>query len=1021
MQQLLKTLGCLILSLFLIKDSNAQFNDTVFYDTLTQASQEGYINTGFGDGKFIYLSGGSFRSGSALPTVTKLDTTGNVIWTAIDRNNYDRFAGYLGQYGRSTCRGTYKSNSRLFTIAQMTGNPEQHPVYEVWCVSDSNGSLLWKRSFKDFPLKIADYSTTEMLLFTSGDAYQYHIISKETGEIMFQKQFDVPVNPVDNGPDMLVDNNHNILISWEDTCRKYRDKKLTQLVWTSTMNDVMIGRQMISKISQDSGKYIFMGLNNTRAVDTLTGNTVWFNKIRVGFISGVQAGTDAIPMDYILKDSLLYITWNARYTGGSSYTLKRGFTLTSINKNNGHIRYNVAHDFTGIPAASTTELDWPMQICMDDNKDIYMTGGYDHGVGNGNWGIMKLNGETGNKFYEATITDDSTRRYEYSVGTFIYYSNGKLYNAGNLEKKNDYGVTKPVFLCFDTSSVFKVRYRLSPSYSIRYPSELSAITPLGLSKMALFKKIGRSVCIELRDIRNKLLWSKTFSSPGKFITPQHFGKLSDTGIVASFIVYQKHAYYDILMGKQDSVVFVKLDTLGKMTFMHSIKCVDSDSLLAGQLYTDRYAITNFIFGNKSGDNFSHKGYMLSSKLSYLSDIGGAEKYDDPVVMKTNFVQHYNGDTMVYYQPPYYINFRLASTTQASTGYKNYGYDLRFIKGFARINSVLKLDSSSFAIMGRDSSGLIKLARVDHRQSNPWVWVYNSSVKGSMYHADTSGTSIFAVSKTTTNKIVLSKISKRTGIAVWSVEKVPLPQTSIVPADLKYDSVNNHFIVGGYVTNSTAGSFKTNYFYTILDSSGNIIRDVVKAGYGLDESKINAVSVLQNGTNIYGGSIGTSEWGAAGFYTSDNFSNSTYQHPVCPHAATSLTSQYFGLTYQWQVDTGRGFADVIDGPQYAGTRTRTITLSNPPSDWYNYRYRCLADGYPTSAYTIYFENRWFGVVDSSWENPSNWSCGSVPDYNTDVIIESGTIKINRDAICRSLKVAQGVKFSVNSGATLTIIH
>ena len=65
--------------------------------------------------------------------------------------------------------------------------------------------------------------------------------------------------------------------------------------------------------------------------------------------------------------------------------------------------------------------------------------------------------------------------------------------------------------------------------------------------------------------------------------------------------------------------------------------------------------------------------------------------------------------------------------------------------------------------------------------------------------------------------------------------------------------------------------------------------------------------------------------------------------------------------------------------------------------------------------------WTGSANNAWENPANWSCGSIPDSNTDVVINSGTVVVNSDVTIRSLKVNPGVNLTVNVGFDLTITH
>ena len=63
----------------------------------------------------------------------------------------------------------------------------------------------------------------------------------------------------------------------------------------------------------------------------------------------------------------------------------------------------------------------------------------------------------------------------------------------------------------------------------------------------------------------------------------------------------------------------------------------------------------------------------------------------------------------------------------------------------------------------------------------------------------------------------------------------------------------------------------------------------------------------------------------------------------------------------------------------------------------------------------------GASDSSWENLVNWSCGSIPDSNTDVIINGGTIVLSSNATVRSLKVSPSASFTIVTPYTLTVTH
>jgi hypothetical protein len=910
-----------------ISAAKAQFSHTLFYDTLTKASKEGYIHSAFAEGQYLYVSGASFSDETPLPTVTKMDTAGKIVWTTVDHNDFARFLRPDDGFGYRSgkCHGTIKTGNRLYTIA-LSWNARFETPNEIWCISDSTGMILWKSNINNKEIvKIVDYSDSELLaistLYPGGDRnYYYHVIDKTSGAVLFTKHFGSHGDHhfTTNRPNLFVDVNKNVLLSWDDTCRKFRDNRLNDLAWTSRI--FISGRTyMIDKVIQDSGRYIFMGLNYVRSVDTASGGSVWVRTVKPGAVTG-QPGGDSNPQDHILKDSMLYVIWLSPYTG--SIGLEKGFTLTAFNKYNGNIRYNVAYDFEGIPADNWGGYSDPLEVgislAMDENAQLYITGSYDgHGIESpSNWGILKIHNKTGAKIYEATITDDSTKRSESSQGRYVGFYNGKMYCLGNLHKKGTDHSARPLFLSFDTTAFYNERFRTWLDYPIRYSSALTALIPYGSSQMLLLKKLGRSGVVECRNINNQLVWSRTFTQNGKYVLPQHIIALGDTAIAASFMVYKEHEYTPVVMGDADSLLFVKLNPSGNTTFTHSIPFSEDDSLSAMQAHFDKSGRTNFIFRKKYYNNFPWKAYhryTLGERPTQLGELIIGEKDDyDNSIMRRHPVQHFNGDTIIYYRSTYsmYSQGELFSNNQqASSGF----YGFRETRNYDVIYSALKLDSVSFLVMGRDSIGRIKADRYKHRLGNALEWSYTGA-NGIMYNADTSATSVYAVSKSSVgNKLIITKFNKRTGAFNWNAEKTPAAKSAIIPADFKYDPINHYYIVGGHIVDTLPYEYKTRYFYLRVDTSGNIVKDVVVQGYALHDTRINVVNVLQNGTHAFGGSIGTREYGVTGFYNADCFVNnlvpsvaiSTASITVCRNDVVSFKANPIHggdqPVYQWQVN------------------------------------------------------------------------------------------------------------------------
>ncbi|MEO6729852.1 MAG: reprolysin-like metallopeptidase [Ferruginibacter sp.] len=144
--------------------------------------------------------------------------------------------------------------------------------------------------------------------------------------------------------------------------------------------------------------------------------------------------------------------------------------------------------------------------------------------------------------------------------------------------------------------------------------------------------------------------------------------------------------------------------------------------------------------------------------------------------------------------------------------------------------------------------------------------------------------------------------------------------------------------------------------------------------------------------------------------------------ICPPAGTtSLSSGLSGTSYQWEVNTGSGYSNVINNANYSGANTSTLLVSNAPSSWNGYQYRCLVDGSYSNTLVLGFTSYWNGSVSNAWETAANWSCNSIPDANTDVIINSGTVVVSSTALCRSMIAKPGCTVTINTGFKITVTH
>ncbi|MDO9375896.1 MAG: hypothetical protein Q7T76_15860, partial [Ferruginibacter sp.] len=226
-----------------------------------------------------------------------------------------------------------------------------------------------------------------------------------------------------------------------------------------------------------------------------------------------------------------------------------------------------------------------------------------------------------------------------------------------------------------------------------------------------------------------------------------------------------------------------------------------------------------------------------------------------------------------------------------------------------------------------------------------------------------------------------------------------------------------------VTGSNRNNLNNKQFsLTRLTKDGN-----VDNSFGTNGRTILSFAPLDNnlyvnqmsGGAFYAAGSGVNKWGQNVAIIS-KFIVSPIQ--LCPPtASTSLVSNKSGTNYQWQVKTDSIFVNLSNNANYSGVTTKTLQLTNAPSSWNGYVYRCIVDGNYSSYSEITFADTWTGSISNTWENAVNWSCGVVPDANTDVIIEKGIIEINANTTIRSLQLNGSAKITVKAGVQFIILR
>jgi hypothetical protein len=189
---------------------------------------------------------------------------------------------------------------------------------------------------------------------------------------------------------------------------------------------------------------------------------------------------------------------------------------------------------------------------------------------------------------------------------------------------------------------------------------------------------------------------------------------------------------------------------------------------------------------------------------------------------------------------------------------------------------------------------------------------------------------------------------------------------------------------------------------------------------LDE-RVNTTHLL-NGQHTYAFKFINTNGVSSAVVTGEFYKGDPDDRSICPGSSTTLYAGRSGSNYQWQADTGTGFINIAPNSVYGGSTTDTLRLTLPPTSFYGYKFRCIANGQPGTVYTLKFSSLWLGNTNTAWSNSANWACATIPDENTDVVINAGVSYypvVNSNAICKKLIINPTADFKVSTGGTIQV--
>lgn len=309
----------------------------------------------------------------------------------------------------------------------------------------------------------------------------------------------------------------------------------------------------------------------------------------------------------------------------------------------------------------------------------------------------------------------------------------------------------------------------------------------------------------------------------------------------------------------------------------------------------------------------------------------------------------------------------------------------------------------------------------------WVTVYNNNPWGAQWFSGN-----YAATVNDTVNYLLDRYQLQ-------VERNP---TQIYPDRTRYIvsspiAINAAALARKFEQLSGVGAGNANAVSPMPSGNGNVIRAIylnnainISYSFGCGDCPSGCTMgrtwrfLVRTGTDCSVDFLAVENWGHPFLWQMNPCMEYASPTPLCPSGSVTLYSNWNGNNvYQWQVSINGGtYTNIADNANYSGSNTPTLQLNNIPSSWYGNSYTCLSNGVKSKLnFSISFANSWAGPNNGAWENPANWSCGTLPDSNTDVLISSGTVTLNTDVTVRTLTVSAGATLTIAPGVNLMVLH
>jgi hypothetical protein len=865
------------------------------------------------ENEFIYVGGLSFDGDGFLytPSITKLDTAGNTLWTyslnkEVDEQVHDGGTSYGNA---SIVRLEIDANAVYVQLSS-----SKLGTSELWKLDKLTGNLMWKRTILP-PLFVLSAGSNELAVaYNANGNYNIDRISKATGQ---QVGSSIVLGPEINWLEhvsMAFDTDGTAFIGRNDSIIMYTSPALSTVGWRKQA--IASGYVTAIVPNADGSVYIFgnrTGGSTTPIVigrvNKTDGNAAWQFRAGVNYFY-----TDEVINDVKITGDNVYVS-TIHTTYGSVWT---GYHLWKLNRTTGafvwektyHPLSGTSTPPVGSPYASALSLD------VDANGNVFATG-YEAAEDPrlGQWGVVKFSAN-GNFIYHKSIFTDAPYASTYSRGVMTYFYNNRLFYLGELQKSSTTTGTYVYLMATDTGSAF-ASYRMKKTESqYQEQSTVKRILPFSGSKYVVYSQLGHGIRITLKSsLSGNTIWEKEIRR-GAHLAADKMAITADQKILITSLRYSNYDMRFDYKNKADSLLFMKFDSVGTITFESKYDMSAVVNFTPIQLYAS--GDSNNVYVYSMHDYYNHDNsihfFNIDKSANQISSFGNyiASQYL-PLQARQTLLVPKSRDTAAYLQfyfpnntTALYIPYKFDAPGWHQLEYKSLSQNL-IVQNLANVNA------SSVAFSGKNNTTAnYQIGRYQYSQLGV-LWIVSRSTGQTVEGISTSYNGIYWTGKNGVS-LMIGRLNPADGSTQWEKTITPAaPNQYYIPLDQQYNSVRHQYTVCGFIEDRNYSTYVQQAFYITLDTLGNVISQWSQAGDYTKNNQLNTVAISQSGQTLLGGSLYKIPYGRSAVLIEADTIIKSIQKPetplitVSPSAAvcqgdtvtlTAASANCESCTYQW---------------------------------------------------------------------------------------------------------------------------